>query len=76
MGWSRNPLYTVRQKGHEAALAGLPRDTCPYWSPAFKCAWLEAYDQALRWLRRQAAHPTDRSESDEREDDARPGTAL
>jgi len=76
MGWSRkawSPFHAAKQKGREAALAGLPRDTCPYldhrtdrgtitWSRAFQRAWLEGYDQAL--TERQAAHPTDRSEND------------
>jgi len=61
MGWSRkawSPFHTAKQKGREAAMAGLPRDTCPYldhrtdrgtitWSRAFMRAWLEGYDQAL-----------------------------
>ena len=47
MGWSSSPFHTAKQKGREAALAGLPRDACPYWSRAFQLAWLEGYDQAL-----------------------------
>jgi len=62
MGWSSSPFHTAKQKGREAALAGLPRDTCPYWSRAFQLAWLAGYDQAL--TERQAAHVTDWSESD------------
>ena len=62
MGWSSSPFHTAKQKGREAALAGLSRDTCPYWSLSFQLAWLEGYDRAL--IERQAANPIDRSESD------------
>jgi len=65
MGWNRkawSPFHAAKQKGREAALAGLPRDTCPYRSRASQRAWLEGYDQAL--TERQAANPIDRSESD------------
>jgi len=65
MGWNSrvwSPFHAAKQKGREAALAGLPRDTCPYWSRAFQLAWLEGYDRAL--VERQAAHPTERSEND------------
>ena len=68
MGWSRkawSPFHAAKQKGREAALAGLPRDTCPYWSQTFKCAWFEGYDQAV--AERQTAHPSDRSETEEGE---------